>query len=120
MKSSTSRAQIEREAVRWLQKSASEQWTPADQVELDRWLQTSADHSVSYIRLRSVWRQVEHLKHYAGRLPEGQVPPRQVYTRAAPPTRSAVMRVALAACVLLGVALGILVYRHAGSVRPPR
>jgi transmembrane sensor len=116
MESSSSRVQIEREAIRWLQKRESEQWTPADDAELDRWLQASAGHSVSYIRLRSVWRRVEQLKHRAEGLPEGQVPPRRSHTRAVPLTRSAAKRVALAACVLLVVALGVLVYRHAGSV----
>jgi transmembrane sensor len=115
MKSSTPRVQIEREAIRWLQKRESEQWTPADDAELDRWLQASAGHSVSYIRLRSVWRRVEQLKHYAQGLPEGHVLPRHAHTRAMPSTRSAAKRVALAATVLLGVALAILAYRHAGS-----
>jgi transmembrane sensor len=117
MKSSTSRVQIEREAIRWLHKRETEQWTPADQAELDRWLQASAGHSVSYIRLRSVWRRVEQLKHNAEGLPEGQVPPRHAHARAMPSTtRSAAKRIALAASVLLGIALGILAYRHADSV----
>ena len=113
MKSSTSRVQIEREAIRWLQKRETEQWTPADDAELDRWLQASAGHSVSYIRLRSVWRRVEQLKHNAEGLPAGQVRRRGTHTPA-PCLRPALPQnePALAATVLLSMALGILAYRH--------
>jgi transmembrane sensor len=114
--SSLSRRQAETEALRWLQKQHSAQWTPADEADLDSWLDVSADHPVSYVRLRSLWRRVEDLKHYGKGLPPGQVPRRREETRTATSKLSAVARVALAASIVLAVTLGIFVYLPADRV----
>ena len=114
--SSLSRRQAETEALHWLQKQHSAQWTPADEADLDSWLQVSADHPVSYVRLRSLWRRVEDLKYYGKGLPAGQVPPRREETRTATSKRSPIARVALAASLVLAVMLGIFVYWPADRV----
>lgn len=115
--SSLSRRQAETEALRWLQKQHSAQWTPADEADLDSWLQVSADHPVSYVRLRSLWRRVEDLKHYGKGLP-GQVPLRREEIRTAAAKRPAIARIAiaLAASFVLAVALGIFAYLPVGRV----
>jgi transmembrane sensor len=66
---------IEETAARWLLKKESNDWTALDQVELDRWLEASPSHQVSFMRLLSVCRNLDRLESIAAGLPRNAVPP---------------------------------------------
>src|SRR5262249_37120369 len=52
---------IEATAACWLIKREERAWTESDQIELDRWLNESTLHRVAFIRLHTVWEQMEKL-----------------------------------------------------------
>jgi transmembrane sensor len=54
---------VEETAARWLIRRENEQWSPQDQLELDRWLQSSPQHREVYVRLESAWREADELKN---------------------------------------------------------
>jgi transmembrane sensor len=67
--------QIEQAAAAWLLKRESPQWSPADEAELNEWLQASTSHRVSFLRLRSVWQEADRLKVVGSAFPPGELPP---------------------------------------------
>lgn len=66
--------QIEDRAAAWLAKRDSGEWSESDQVELDRWLTTTA-HRVAYVRLATVWNQTHRLQALGAGTEPGVVPP---------------------------------------------
>jgi len=72
---STSVSNIEQTAAAWLLRREAIDWSPADQIQLDRWLAQNSSHRVAYIRLQSVWQNTPRLKSVAAGLPQGVPPP---------------------------------------------
>jgi transmembrane sensor len=68
--------QVEEAAAAWLLRRESPEWSQADDVELAAWLSAAATHRVSYMRLRSVWRQTGRLKVASGAFTPETVPAR--------------------------------------------
>ena len=66
--------QIEDRAAEWLARQDSEEWTRADQTELDEWL-TATAHRVAYIRLKQAWNETHRLKALGAGTKPGVVPP---------------------------------------------
>ena len=66
--------EIEARAARWVIRQHNEDWTPADAGELDRWLDESTAHRVSYIRLQSALQQLDRLQVMRGAVASGGVP----------------------------------------------
>lgn len=65
---------IEATAARWLVKRAAEGWGPADQQELETWLNESTLHRVAFIRLDSVWQRLGRMKALGAGVPKGVIP----------------------------------------------
>lgn len=95
--------EVESAAARWLLRQDSADWSAEDLRALEDWLQASPHHRVAYIRLRSVWRQMHHLKS-AG---VGRGLERTTDTKPAQPTRRS-RRYAAAAVIVIVVTLGVL------------
>lgn len=83
---------IDAEASRWIERADREDWSEADQAELDSWLASSPAHAVSYLRLYDAWHRADRLAAL-----------RSVNAEAEPaPARSwmLLMRVAAVLCVV--------------------
>jgi len=52
---------IDTEAARWIERGDREDWSAADQTELDAWLAQSPVHAVSYLRLYDAWHRADRL-----------------------------------------------------------
>lgn len=50
------------EAARWLARLQRDDFTPADRVELDRWLDADPAHAVAFARTESAWERAERLR----------------------------------------------------------
>lgn len=74
--------QVEAAAAAWLLRRESPEWCAGDEAALGAWLQAAATHRVSYMRLRSVWKQTGRLKVAGVALAPGEVPPRGALSRA--------------------------------------
>jgi transmembrane sensor len=74
MESSAVLDRVENQAAAWLLKRESPEWTDADQVALDEWLQTDPNHRVSYIRILVAWQKTDRLRSVSAGLPKGGIP----------------------------------------------
>jgi transmembrane sensor len=81
MESSSALDALESAAATWLLREESEEWSPAQQQELEAWLAASPGNRVCYIRLKSAWRNADRLKSIATGIPKGAVPAPNVLTR---------------------------------------
>jgi len=52
---------IDSEAARWIERGDREDWSAADQAELEQWLSASPAHAVSYLRLYDAWQRADRL-----------------------------------------------------------
>lgn len=71
-----SNAVLEAEAGAWLARWDGDDWSDDDQAAFDAWLDRSAHHRVTYLRLESAWRRADRLKAVAplmGRTGEGRL-----------------------------------------------
>jgi transmembrane sensor len=62
-------------AAAWIIKRQADDWSEADESQLNRWLAESVAHRVAYIRLDTVWRDTERLKALGAGVPRGTIPP---------------------------------------------
>jgi transmembrane sensor len=68
--------QVEDAAAAWLLRRDDPRWSAADEALLQEWLRASPSHRVSYMRLRSVWREANRMKVVGAGFEAGRVPPR--------------------------------------------
>lgn len=54
-------AEIEDRAARWLIRREEVEWSPAEQAELDAWLEESMAHKAAYWRLEHGWREADRI-----------------------------------------------------------
>jgi len=120
---------LQDEAVAWLVRRDSGEWTQAAQARLDAWLATSTAHRVAFLRVEAGWEGAARLKALGAGHSPGSVPPLGAWGQSPffePSPRSsgsiqtrAVERIprrpwfAMAAAVVL--ALGAAAYFHRGE-----
>ena len=107
-------AEIEETAARWIIKRDSEHWTGADQVELERWLDTSVSHRDSFVHLQAAWDNVGLLTRRDVKRALGEWLPATA-RRSRRWGLSQVKDMAIAASLLLGVALAVGAYLRGGE-----
>jgi transmembrane sensor len=66
---------IEAAAARWIVRRQDDGWSAADESSLNRWLEESVAHRVAYLRLNTVWQDMERLKALAAGVRKGTIPP---------------------------------------------
>ena len=67
---------IEQEAARWVSSRVSDQWTEANQSQLDAWLNQSTAHRIAFIRLDATWKRCARMIALRAGVPAGVVPKR--------------------------------------------
>ena len=67
---------IEDQAIAWLIRRESEEWTETDAAELAAWLAASTSHRVAFLRLEVGWERTERLTALGAGRPPGAVPAR--------------------------------------------
>ncbi len=117
-----SHQQIEDEAASWLVRRDADGWTDSDQVELTRWLQTSAAHVVAFLRLEAAWRRTDRLKSLGAGIARGAMPSpddwqlgpafeRSSARSEAPASSRRFLQFGLAACVCAAVLISVAAYQ---------
>ena len=61
-------------AAKWIARRASEDWSKADEAELDRWLDASAANLITFLRLEAAWNEADRLKVLGAGIEPGVVP----------------------------------------------
>lgn len=84
---------IESIATDWLVRRQGDFWTPADQQELEAWLEQSTLHKVAFLRLDLVWQQTARLKALGAGVPRGFVPTAEYWTDVGAAGNSAVVKI---------------------------
>jgi transmembrane sensor len=79
--SSVDHMAIQDEALSWLLKKDSANWTSRDREELDAWLAGSTAHRVAWLRLEAGWEGARRLKAFATAETSGTVPPLGAWRR---------------------------------------
>lgn len=69
-----SRSRIEREAAAWLARRDAGDWSTAEQVRFEAWLNAAVAHRVAFIRIESAWRQTDRLRALGAGVPAGRIP----------------------------------------------
>jgi transmembrane sensor len=87
---------VEAVAAEWLEKRTHGEWTEADQLQFDGWLQTSLANRIAYLRLEDAWRFADRLSALK------PVRPDAGDARA---SRFKFARNAIAACLVIGAGL---------------
>lgn len=67
--------QMEDQAAAFLARRDGDDWTEANQVELEQWLAGSIARRVAFLRLEAAWDEARRLKALSAGLPSGVVPP---------------------------------------------
>jgi transmembrane sensor len=70
----SSRREIEDRATELLLKRESETWGPADEAELNRWMEASTANRVAFLRAEAAWEQMGRLKALGAGLARRRVP----------------------------------------------
>ena len=81
MERSATLEQVEEAAAAWLLRRESPQWCADDEAALGAWLRAATTHRVSYMRLRSVWKQARRLKVAGAALASDEMPQRGAISR---------------------------------------
>lgn len=80
-------AEIEDRAARWLIRREETGWSPAEQAELDAWLEESMAHKAAYWRLEHGWRAADRIGALGGTTYQpragGYAPPHHWWTKTA-------------------------------------
>lgn len=63
---------LEDQAARWLIRREEAEWSPAEQAELDRWLEESMAHKAAFWRLEHGWREADRIGSLGGGLEFGR------------------------------------------------
>lgn len=67
--------QLEDQAAVFLARRDGDEWTEANQVELERWLAGSTARRVAFLRLEAAWDEARRLRALSAGRPPGTVPP---------------------------------------------
>ena len=67
--------ELQDEAVAWLARRDSGEWSPEEQSQLEEWLASSVAHRVAFLRLEAGWDEARRLKALGAGRPQGVVPP---------------------------------------------
>jgi transmembrane sensor len=70
-----SHRQMEDQAAAFLARRDGDDWTDANQAELEQWLTGSTARRVAFLRLEAAWDEARRLKALGAGLPPGSVPP---------------------------------------------
>lgn len=66
---------IEHTAAQWLARRDGSDWSPAAQAELERWLDQSSLHKVTFLRLQAAWQQAGRLRALGAGRNDGKAAP---------------------------------------------
>src|ERR1700693_1720547 len=69
-----SHRQMEDQAAAFLARRDGDDWTDANQAELEQWLIGSTARRVAFLRLEAAWDEARRLKALGAGLPPGSVP----------------------------------------------
>ncbi|MEP7243754.1 MAG: FecR domain-containing protein [Gammaproteobacteria bacterium] len=72
---------IEQEAARWLSSRTGDQWTEAQQSQLNEWLNHSTAHRIAFIRLEATWKRCARMIALRAGVPAGVIPKRGSWGR---------------------------------------
>jgi transmembrane sensor len=61
-------------AAKWIARRASEDWSTADEAQLDRWLAASPTNLITFLRLEAAWNEADRLKVLGAGIEPGVVP----------------------------------------------
>jgi len=92
-------SQAEQRAAEWLERRACEDWTEANDAELESWLAQSPAHAVAFMRLEAAWNRTT-------RLAALQKPMRRASANGEQPSRVPVLKIAAAVVVTAAVSIG--------------
>ena len=127
--------EIESTAAEWFAKRESTVWGPADQAQLEAWLDTSTAHRIAFVRIVTAWERSGRLKALGAGVPAGMIPARDAWSfapdSAAPGSKAAPKSIektrtsrwrAVAGLVVMGAAAATVWYFvpiHAQYYRTP-
>jgi transmembrane sensor len=69
-----SREHAESAAAAWIARREGDDWSAADQVELEAWIRATTDNRVAWLRLNAAWQQTTRLKSLSTTVTAGTVP----------------------------------------------
>jgi transmembrane sensor len=72
-------ADVEAAAAAWFARRASDNWSAADQAQLEVWLSSSTAHRVAFVRLTAAWERSGRLSALGAGVPPGTIPPRNAW-----------------------------------------
>lgn len=61
-------------AAKWIARRGGEDWSAADESELNQWLNASTGNLIAYTRVEAAWREADRLKVLGAGFPPGYVP----------------------------------------------
>jgi transmembrane sensor len=73
--STESHKKIDAAAGDWFAKRDSGEWTDADQIRFDQWLNESPLNRVAYLRIEHVWERAQRLQVLGAGIPPNEIPP---------------------------------------------
>jgi|SRR5665213_1033 len=88
MNPATRSTQIEEAAAAWFAKREGGDWQPADQAQLDAWLEAATAHRVAFIRILTAWERAGRLNALGAGVAPGTFPPRDSWRFAPAPVGS--------------------------------
>ncbi|CAN7166783.1 FecR domain-containing protein [Pseudoduganella sp. LjRoot289] len=108
---------IEQQAAAWLARKDGDQWSAAEQAQLDQWLGLATAHRVAYLRLAAAWSKADQLAPGAPVPASPPARPDHVLAEAGRPTppRFSQWRIAAAILVTVGATAGLLAVRENSS-----
>ncbi len=68
------REQAETAAAAWIARRERDDWSSADEIELNAWVDADLNHRVAWLRLSAAWQQTSRLKTLTTSAPPGTVP----------------------------------------------
>jgi transmembrane sensor len=75
----SNREQAESAAAGWIARRERDDWSPADQEELEQWMAASMHNRVAWLRVRAAWQETQRLNTVLHDAPAGTVPsPEQI------------------------------------------
>jgi transmembrane sensor len=72
-------ADIEAAAAAWFARRAGDDWSAADQGQLEVWLSSSTAHRVAFVRLTAAWERAGRLNALGAGVTPGTIPPRNAW-----------------------------------------
>lgn len=79
MEARTSSADIEAAAAVWFARREGDDWSAADQAQLEVWLDASTAHRIAFIRILTSWERAGRLSALGAGVSAGSIPPRDAW-----------------------------------------